>query len=151
MPLLIRRSLIFFGLLLGGLVLYSGWFGIKADRFDETAIPYLESSIPKLASWQYYQLRPLLSPGAKKDFENEKLREAYRSYDRLGQFKSMDKPQYSKDYSGTSKELGDIELVDYEVLLQFDSGPAMIKIKLVTDGTSYYIHHFGIHSEVFAE
>ena len=151
MSLVLRRSLIFIVLLMGGLVLYSLWFGIKADRFDDTAIPYLESSIPKLASWQYEQLKPLLSPAAKSDFENEKMKEAYRLFSRLGRFDSMERPRYSKDYSDTSQELGDIEVVEYQVSLQFDSGPAIIKIKLISDGESYYIHHFGIHSDIFSD
>lgn len=151
MPLLIRRSLIFIVLLLGGLLLYSLWFGMKADRFDETAIPYLESSIPVLASWQYGQLEPLLSPEARLDFKNEKLRAAYRQFDRLGKFGSMGKPRYEKSYGASSGELGDVEIVEYQVPTQFESGPAIIKIKLVADGESYYIQHFGIHSEKFSD
>ena len=151
MSLVLRRSLIFIALLLAGLALYSLWFGIKADRYDDTAIPYLESSIPKLASWQYQQLRPLLSPKAKSDFESDKLREAYQNFNRLGRFESMEKPRYSKSYGGTSEELGDIEVVEYQASLQFDSGPAVIKIKLIADGDSYYIDHFGIHSEIFSD
>ena len=48
MSLVLRRSLIFFALLLGGLVLYSFWYGIKADRYEATAIPYLETAIPEI-------------------------------------------------------------------------------------------------------
>ncbi|MCP4429978.1 MAG: hypothetical protein GY806_03280 [Gammaproteobacteria bacterium] len=151
MPLILRRSLIFVALLLGGLVLYSLWFGMKADRFDDTAIPYLESSIPILASWQYEQLKPLLSPAAKSDFNNEKMQEAYQLFSRLGRFESMERPRYSKNHSDTSKEFGDVEVVDYQVPLQFETGPAIIKVKLIADGKSYYIHHFGIHSEIFSE
>jgi len=151
MSLILRRSLIFFALLLAGLVLYSFWYGIKADRYEETAIPYLESAMPKLASWQYDQLRPLLSPAARLDFENEKVRAAYQSFSRLGQYQSMEKPRYTASRADSSQELGDIELIEYQVALQFDSGPAMIKIKLVADGKSYYIQHFGIHSEIFAD
>jgi len=151
MSLVLRRSLIFIVLLMGGLILYSLWFGIKAGRYDDTAIPYLESSIPELASWQYQQLKPLLSPNAKSDFENEKLREAYQQFDRLGQFKSMEKPRYTKSYSATSETLGDVDVVEYQVSSQFASGPAVIKIKLIADGDSYYIDHFGIHSDIFTE
>jgi hypothetical protein len=151
MPSLVQRSLIFIALLLTGLVVYALWFGMKADRFDETAIPYLESSIPKLASWQYEQLRPLLSPKAKLDFENKTLREAYQKFNRIGRFESMDKPHYMKSYSGTSEKLGDIKIVEYQVSLKFDSGPSVIKIKLITDGGSYYIHHFGLHSEMLSD
>jgi hypothetical protein len=148
--LILRRSLIFICLLVGGLVLYSLWYGMKADRYEETAIPYLESAIPRVSSWQYAQLEPLLSPGARLDFENEKLRAAYRSFSKLGQFQSMDKPRYTASRGDSSKELGDIEVVDYQVALQFDSGPAMLKIKLIADGNRYYVHHFGFHSEIFA-
>ncbi len=151
MPFLLRRSLIFFILLVAGLVMYALWYGIKADRYDETAIPYLESALPRLTSWEYEELKPLLSPSARQDFENEKMRAAYQSYNRLGQLISMERPQYVASRSDSSDELGEIEVVDYKVLLQLDSGPAMIKIKLVADGQSYHIQHFGIHSEQFTE
>jgi len=131
--------------------LYSLWFGMKADRYEATAIPYLESAIPELTSWRYERLRPLLSPAAKLDFENEKMRQAYQHFERLGQFESMDKPRYTTSHSGVSEVLGDIEVVGYQVPLEFDNGPAIIKIKLIADGASYYIHHFGIHSEIFSE
>jgi hypothetical protein len=150
MSLILRRSLIFIVLLLSGLVLYSIWFGIKADRYEETALPYLESAMPVLTSWQYDQLRPLLSPSARSDFENDKLRMAYESFSKLGQYQSMEKPRYTASRGGSSEELGDIEVIDYQVALQFDSGPAMAKIRLVADGQSYYIQHFGFHSEIFA-
>ena len=150
MSLILRRSLIFIGLLTAGLVLYAFWYGIKADRYEETAIPYLESAMPRLTSWQYEQLEPLLSPSARLDFKNEKLRAAYQSFGKLGQFQSMEKPRFTASRNESSKELGDIEIIDYQVALQFDSGPAMMKIKLVADGNAYYVQHFGFHSEIFA-
>jgi hypothetical protein len=150
MSLIIRRSLIFFVLLVAGLGLYSIWYGIKADKFEKTAVPYLESVMPGVTSWQYDQLEPLLSPSARRDFENKKLRAAYQSFSQLGRFQSMEKPRYTASRNDSSKEMGDIEVIDYEVVLQFDSGPAMIKIKLVADGTSYYVRQFGFHSEIFA-
>lgn len=121
MSFILRRTLIFVCLMLAGLVLYALWFGIKADRYDETAIPYLESAMPMVTSWQYHQLKPLLSPGARQDFENEKVRSAYQAFSQLGQFQSMDKPRYSTSHTGSSKELGDVEVVEYQVTLQFDS------------------------------
>jgi len=148
--LILRRSLIFIGLLAGGLVLYSLWYGIRADRYDETAIPYMEAAIPRVSSWQFEQLEPLLSPGARLDFNNEKLRAAYQSFSKLGQYQSMDRPRYKASSDGSSTELGKVEVIDYQVELQFDSGPAMLKIKLVADGDSYYVHHFGFHSDIFA-
>lgn len=151
MSFILRRSLIFISLMLIGLVIYALWFGIKADRYDETAIPYLESAMPMLTSWQYEQLKPLLSPGARIDFENEKMRVAYKSFSRLGRLESMEKPRYMAGSAGNIPELGDVELIDYQVVLQFDTGPAMIKIKLVADGKSYHVQHFSFQSEIFSE
>jgi hypothetical protein len=62
----------------------------------------------------------------------------------------MDKPRYTASQEESSKELGDVEVVEYQVTLQFDSGPAVIKIRLVADGNSYFVHHFSFQSEVFA-
>ena len=138
-------------LLVGGLVLYTVWFGIKADRYEDTAIPYLESAIPRLTSWQFDQLSPLLSPKAKSDFKNESLQEAYQRFNQLGRFESMEKPRYTNSFAASSESLGDVEVVEYQVTSKFDSGPAVIKIKLIADGQNYYIEHFGIHSDVFTE
>ena len=149
MSLILRRSLIFIGLLAAGLVLYTLWYGIKADRYDDTAIPYLQAGLPKLTSWDYAQLKPLLSPAARQDFKNEKVQAAYQAFSRLGQLKSMGKPQFVANRFDSSEGGEDIEIVDYRVPLQFDSGPAVIKIKLIADGKSYYIHFFGIHSEIY--
>jgi len=149
MSLILRRSLIFVALLVAGLVLYTLWYGMKADRYDDTAVPYLEAALPKLTSWEYVQLKPLLSPAARQDFENEKLQAAYQAFSRLGQLKSMEKPRFVANRFDSSEAGEDIEIVDYQVPLLFESGPAVIKVKLIADGESYYIHHFGIHSEIF--
>ena len=151
MPSVLQRSFIFITLLIAGLVAYSLWFGIRADRYEETAIPYLESALPKLISWQYRKLESLLSPEARLVFESEEVRAAYRSYSRLGQFKSAGKPQFIGNSSDSSPTLGDVELIAYQMPLEFDSGPAMIKINLIATGESYTISHFGIHSEIFGD
>jgi nitrogen fixation-related uncharacterized protein len=73
MSLILRRSLIFITLLAAGLLIYTLWFGMKADRYDDTAVPYLESALSIVTSWQFEQLRPLLSPTARLEFENQKV------------------------------------------------------------------------------
>jgi hypothetical protein len=64
MPSVLQRSLIFVGLLIAGLVVYSAWYGMKADRYDEAVSPFLEKALPELTSWRYARLQPLLSPEA---------------------------------------------------------------------------------------
>ena len=147
---LLKRTLIFIALMIAGLVLYVKWFDTRADRYDEVAVPYLHDAVPVLAGWQVEPLLPLLSPDARRDFENDQLRNAYLGFSRLGSMLSMQKPQFLSSNSATSNSLGDVEIVEYEVVSEFDSGPARIKLKLLLHDQDYYIHHFGVYSEVFA-
>ncbi len=61
----------------------------------------------------------------------------------------MERPRYTKSYGENREAMGDIEVVEYQAEIAFDSGPAVIKIKLISDGKSYTIDHFGFQSEVF--
>ena len=149
MPSILHRSLIFFSLLVVGLVVYAAWYGIKADRYDKVAIPYLDSALPELASWRYERLQPLLSPGARVEFDNDEGQAVYQLFSKLGRLESQGKPEYLGERSTTTELLGDIQLLAYQVPLQFETGPTIIKLNLANDGQRYFIHHFGTHSEIF--
>jgi hypothetical protein len=147
-PILLR-SLTFVGLLAAGLVLYSAWYGIKADRYDKSAVPFLESALPELTSWRYARLQPLLSPAARLEFESEAGQAVYRLFSKLGRLESQGRPQFMGDRSARIESLGDVQILAYQVPLQFETGPATMKVNLVYDGGNYSIHHFGIQSEIF--
>ena len=148
---MVKRTLMFFLLLAAGLVIYSLWYGLKADRHDETVVPYLDSAIPELTSWHYPRLKVLLSPQARVEFETEAGQSAYRLFSQLGSLQSIGSPKYLGDKSDTTSGLGEVEIIAYQVPLTFDTGPAVIKLHLANDGQSYYVHHFGIHSELFMQ
>lgn len=151
MPTLIKRSLIFFGLMVAGLALYAFWYGISADKYDETVIPYLDKNLPEIATWQYSKLKPLLTPEAQSKFETEAGRATFILFTKLGKLQSIGKAQYGAKGSEMSEGLGVVDLVSYTVPVVFDSGPAAIKLNLVINGDSYIIQHIGISSEVFAQ
>lgn len=148
---ILRRSLVFVGIMVAGLVFYSVWFDMEAERYDETAVPYLNDAIPKLVSWKFSRLKPLLSPEALKEAESEQGQAVYRIFSQLGKFYSMGKPQYLADKSEHSEGLGNIRIVSYTVPVDFETGPAIVKLNLASVDDSYYIHHFGIHSELFVK
>jgi hypothetical protein len=151
MPSVVKRTLIFFALLVAGLVLYVQWFSIQADNYDKTVVPYLDAALPKLTSWQYTELRPLLSPQAQLEYDSAQGQATYQLLSKLGALEAAGKPAYLGDHSASSAGLGDIQLVTYQVPLEFESGPALIKFKLAIDARQqYFIHQFGIQSEIFA-
>ncbi len=147
---LLRRSLIFIGIMAAGLAFYAVRFNMIADSYDETAVPYLNNAIPKLVSWRYDELEPLLSPQAREIFKTDEGQAGYQLLTKLGRLNSMGKPQYQSDTSDHSETLGNIQVVSYSIPADFETGPAVFKIKLASTEEAFYIHHFGIHSEVFA-
>ncbi len=80
MSSVLNRSLIFVTLMVLGLVVYTQWFNIKAERFEKTALLYIEKTLPVVTGWQFEQFRPLLSPAARSWFESDKGRELYRLF-----------------------------------------------------------------------
>ena len=122
---------------------------MKADRYDEAVLPFLEKALPELTSWRYARLQPLLSPEAEAEFDSQQGQDVYLLFSKLGRLESQGRPEYLGDRSDSSEVLGDIQVLAYHVPLQFETGPAVIKLNLAYDGQRYYIHHFGIHSEIF--
>lgn len=151
MPILFKRSLLFIALMIAGLALYSFWYGISADKYDETVIPYLDKNLPEITSWQYSRLKPLLTPQAQSEFETEAGRAAFILFTKPGTLQSVGKPQYGAKGSELSEGLGEVDLVSYSVPVEFDTGPAVFKLHLVINGDSYIIQHIGISSEVFTQ
>jgi hypothetical protein len=151
MPILLKRSLLFLALMIAGLAFYAFWYGISADKYDETAVPYFEKHLPDITSWKYSKLKPLLTPQAQAEFETEAGRATFLLFAQLGQFQSSGKPQYVAKGTEMSEGLGEVDLVSYTVPVLFDTGPAVIKANLVINGDSYIIQHIGISSEVFAQ
>jgi len=149
MHLVLKRSLIFLSLMIAGLLVYVMWFNMNAEKYDETAIPYLEKVLPKVSTWNYSELKPMLSPRALAEFETDKGKEVYQLFTRLGNLESIGKPQYLSSESDSNSGLGEVEIVSYSVPVVFETGPAVIKILLAANGQSYFIHHLGIRSEIY--
>jgi hypothetical protein len=146
----LKRSFIFIALILLGLALYVMMFSMNARRYDDTAVPYLNKTLPVIARWNFSELAPMLSPQARAEFETDKGKDVYRLFTQLGELESIGKPQYIADQSEFSDGLGEVDIVSYTIPVVFESGPAVIKMLLAGNGESYYIHHLGISSEIFS-
>ncbi len=146
----LKRSLIFIALVLLGLALYVILFSMNARRYDDTVVPYLNHALPVVARWKFAELVPMLSPEALANFRTDKGKDVYRQFTRLGELKSIGKPQYIADQSEFSEGLGEVDIVSYQVPVNFETGSAVIKILLAANGESYFIHHLGISSEIFS-
>jgi hypothetical protein len=151
MPDLLKRTLLFLALMIAGVALYASMYGISADKYDKTVVPYFEKHLPAITSWKYSKLKPLLTPQAQSAFETEIGRNTFLLFTKLGKFQSSGKPQFGAKGVEFSEGLGDVDIVSYKVPVVFDTGPAVIKANLVINGDSYIIQHIGISSDVFAQ
>jgi hypothetical protein len=70
--------------MIASVLIYSFWYGVKTDRYDEILVTYLDTNIPTITSWEYQQIAPLLSKPARLEFETDKGREFYRLLTWLG-------------------------------------------------------------------
>ena len=146
---ILQRTLIFIGLMIAGAILYSIWFGGKADKFDARVVPYLDKNLSVLVGWQYDQLLPLLSPPARVEFDTDDGRGFYKLLSNLGPLKTSGRPEYRSSDNASIDSMGEVTLVSYEVGLDFIAGPGMLKIQLLLGDEGVFVHHFGIQSEVF--
>ena len=89
-----------------GLALYAFWYGISADKYNQTVIPYLDKSLPEITSWQYSKLKPLFTPEAQSEFETEAGRATFILFTKPGKLQSIDKAQYGAKGSEMSEGLG---------------------------------------------
>ena len=53
--------------------------------------------------------------------------------------------------SESSRSFGEVDIVSYSAPVEFESGPAVIKINLASNGQSYFIHHLRINSAIYTE
>jgi hypothetical protein len=151
MHFIVKRSLIFVVFMVAGLALYAIQFGMKADKFDETAVPYLEQNLPIVARWRFSDLKSRLSPQALNEFETDNGKSTYRQFSKLGRLRSLGKPQFKTSLTESSEGLGEVEILSYTIPTEFESGPGIIKVDLVSNGQSHLIHRFGISSAIFLE
>ncbi|WP_019529841.1 hypothetical protein [Dasania marina] len=127
------------------------WYAVNSSKYTEVAQPYLETNMPAVVSWDFEQLRALLTPESLKEFETERGQKVYRLFSKLGALKSFEEPQFLGAKAGATVREGAYDIVNFSMLGHFEAGDAQFTITLATEGESYLIHYININSDVFLE
>lgn len=127
------------------------WFAANSSKYTEVAQPYLEKNMPAAVSWDFEQLRPLLTPEALKAFETERGQKVYKMFSKLGALKSFEEPQFLGSKAGATIGDGTFDVVNFTMLGHFEVGDAQVSVTLATSGDSYLIHYININSDAFLE
>ncbi len=141
----------FFLVLIVILVCIGIWSAINSSKYTELAKPYIEKNMPAVVSWDFEQLRPLLTPESLKEFKTERGQKVYKYFSKLGSLKSLEEPQFLGAKTGVSVSHGAYDIVNFSILGQFEAGTAHITLTLAKSGDSYLIHYIHINSDAFLE
>ncbi|ASJ70297.1 hypothetical protein [Granulosicoccus antarcticus] len=127
------------------------WSYLSASKHTKAAEPYLTKNLPEAVSWDFENLKPLLTPKALEAFETERGQKIYELFSRLGKLKSLEESKFLRSQSGVTTSTGIYDVVIFSTLGHFESGDANITTTLsVVDG-SYSIQAININSDIFLE
>ncbi len=127
------------------------WATVSASKYRNAAKPFLEQNMPAVVSWDFNQLRPLLTPASRAQFETERGQMIYRKLSILGALESFEEPQFLTAQSGVSTTEGVVDVLKFSMLGHFEAGDATVTVNLAKTGDSYLIRYLHIDSDVFLQ
>ena len=141
----------FFLVLIALLIGIGVWFGVSSSKYTEVAKPYLEKNMPIVASWDFEKFKPLLTPKALKEFENERGQKIYKVFSKLGKLEFFEEPSFLSAKTGATVGGGAFDTVKFSMMGYFEAGSALFTVTLAEVDGSYLIQYIGIDSDVFLD
>lgn len=152
---MLKKVLKSIGIFLLGLILLFAilavWLSITSSKHIETATPYLNKNVPLIATWDFEQLRPLLTQAALEQFETVQGQKIFKFFSKLGTAKSFDQPEFQNSKSSVTTQEGANEIAIFTMGGNFENGYATFTITLESDDYKYKIQHLKINSDAFIE
>jgi hypothetical protein len=125
-----------------------GLVWVKKAKYDKVAIPFLESYMLELVSWDPERVRQHWAPEVVAQMKPEETRRLFLAYRQLGALQSHDRPEFRQ--VGAHTRIPYSALVTYQVSARFDAGEALLTFQLVpTESNGLRIWYLNIDSEAF--
>ena len=124
---------------------------IKSTGYDETAIPYIKKVIPEISSWDIDVLKKYSSAEALNNVSDRDLIKLMRFFSKLGEFRSMDEPQFVNVTTNTDISNGNQTIATFAIVGYYDNGEANITLSLLEVEGGFQIYHLKITSPALIE
>jgi hypothetical protein len=125
-----------------------GFISLKKTKYDKVAIPFIESYIVELSSWEPDRVRQYWAPEVLAQLDPEETERLFLAYRQLGALQSHDPPLFLQ--VGAHTKIPYSALVTYQVPARFDGGEALLTIQLVpTESEGLKVWHIHIESDAF--
>jgi hypothetical protein len=124
---------------------------VKGNALDKESKQYVDAAIPAIVSqWDITEIQKRASQEFKAAVNDKDLEKLGRMFRRLGKFKAYDGANGDANISVTS-EHGKVISAAYVGRVEFDTGPAEIKMSLIKHGDQWQLLGININSKVFLE
>lgn len=127
------------------------WAWKEQSDYEATAVPYLKSVVPEMATWNPDIAWEHLAEEIKEVTNRDDHTKIIRYLSNLGALESLGHPQFQQVTSSATIRTGTRKLVVYQIPAIFEKGEASIDVTLLDEDGQFSIYGFRINSMVFAE
>jgi len=127
------------------------WSNIKSSNYKETAIPYLDTALTDISSWELDVLKKYMTPSSLEGVSEEDLAKLVRAFSKMGKLKEFGKYEFT-NVSSKAMAGGDSgTFVTYVVPAKYENGDATITVTLKEEQDSFSVYHFNLNSMTLIE
>ena len=127
-------------------VLIAVWSGYKSSEYEKTAIPYMDTAIADISSWELGTFKSYLTPSEVENINEDDLKRLIKALSKMGALVEIGEYQFN---TVTSRALtsGDAGTGGtYTVPAVYENGDAVLTLTLKEEGDSFSVYHFKLDS-----
>ncbi len=127
-------------------VLIAVWSGYKSSEYEKTAIPYMDTAIADISSWELGTLKSYLTPSEVENINEDDLKRLIKALSKMGALVEIGEYQFNTVTSRALTPGGSGTFVTYTVPAVYENGDAVLTITLKEEGDSFSVYHFKLDS-----
>ncbi len=134
-------------------IAFSGYFiygYMQSAKYDGTAIPYIEKTLPELSSWDAERVTQCMAPEVIRTISSENLAELLKSLSQIGTLQSIGEATFKNKATGDNVQYASAPVITYDIETQYSSGPATVTLSLLERDGSYQVYYFNFQSQALA-
>lgn len=128
------------------MILVAVWSYYKSSEYEETAVPYMETAIKDISTWDKEVIKSYLTPSVESTINDSDFEILVNSFTKMGalveiseyQFNSVESKAVMGSESGT--------FVTYTIPTKYENGDATITLTLKEEGDSFSVYQFNLNS-----
>ncbi|MBI4697107.1 MAG: hypothetical protein HY749_24140 [Gammaproteobacteria bacterium] len=127
-----------------------GYLQRQEDVYRQTYVPFLNSTIPSISTWDPKRVASLFVEKARPNVLSPESVAALALYSHLGKLKDFEAPVFERVETGMDPVLGTYKVVVYSTKAIFENGSAVLTMNVTEKGGNMYLTFLNIAPTYFA-